>query len=461
MILFLIAFFFIFILICAKNIRYGIYAIIFLMPLYLWRFSFFSIPMTVLEIMVYILFLAWSLSKLALLLKQIKLKSKLQFNNIVYNTIKRKLFRDRYLVLNVGIILLFLGIIISTALSSDIRSSLGIFKGWFISPLLFFIVFINVIKKERHTGLVLTSWFASGVIVSVVSIFYLLIGDITFDGRLKAIFLSPNHLAMYLTPAFLIVVGFLLKETKFLIGNLIFSGKTIFFRKKMKVIVLLIIVIPLYFTYSYGAFLGIFAGILYLIIKNKDLKIKSIYLSGFFIFLFLGLIFLSSNKFNQIIDSSDRSSFHSRLMILNATGEIIKDNPIFGIGPGTFQKTYLSYAGKFNQPYLEWAVPQPHNIFLAFYLQTGLIGFAGFILILIWFFYHKNIILSHLNKKDKIGDVSVAAEIYIINVLMIYVLVHGLVDTTYWKNDLSLMFWLLIGLAVVNNTDFYRIKSKK
>ncbi|MCK4892180.1 MAG: hypothetical protein KAS78_05930, partial [Candidatus Pacebacteria bacterium] len=116
------------------------------MPLYLWRFSFFSIPMTVLEIMVYILFLAWSLSKLALLLKQIKLKSKLQFNNIVYNTIKRKLFRDRYLVLNVGIILLFLGIIISTALSSDIRSSLGIFKGWFISPLLFFIVFINVIK---------------------------------------------------------------------------------------------------------------------------------------------------------------------------------------------------------------------------------------------------------------------------------------------------------------------------
>lgn len=28
---------------------------------------------------------------------------------------------------------------------------------------------------------------------------------------------------------------------------------------------------------------------------------------------------------------------------------------------------------------------------------------------------------------------------------MIYALVHGLVDTTYWKNDLALMFWLIIG----------------
>ncbi len=33
--------------------------------------------------------------------------------------------------------------------------------------------------------------------------------------------------------------------------------------------------------------------------------------------------------------------------------------------------------------------------------------------------------------------------------LMIYILVHGLVDTTYWKNDLALMFWLIIGLGLI------------
>ncbi|MCK4524872.1 MAG: O-antigen ligase family protein, partial [Candidatus Andersenbacteria bacterium] len=118
-------------------------------------------------------------------------------------------------------------------------------------------------------------------------------------------------------------------------------------------------------------------------------------------------------------------------------GEIIKDNSLFGIGPGTFQETYLSYAEKFDEQYLEWAVPQPHNIFLAFYLQTGLIGFIGFVLILIWFFKRMNGAVPHSYN--------------IINVLMIYILIHGLVDTTYWKNDLSLMFWLLIGMAIVGN----------
>ena len=113
-------------------------------------------------------------------------------------------------------------------------------------------------------------------------------------------------------------------------------------------------------------------------------------------------------------------------MIWSAAGEIIKDNHVFGIGPGTFQKTYLSYAEKFDEPYLEWAVPQPHNIFLAFYLQTGLIGFVGFLLILYWFFSRKHLRMSPV----------------IANVLMIYILIHGLVDTTYWKNDLSVMFWM-------------------
>ena len=41
-------------------------------------------------------------------------------------------------------------------------------------------------------------------------------------------------------------------------------------------------------------------------------------------------------------------------------------------------------------------------------------------------------------------------EIYCI---MIYILAHGLVDTTYWKNDLSVVFWIIIGLMVVVKND--------
>jgi putative inorganic carbon (HCO3(-)) transporter len=412
------------------------------MPLYLLRFSIFGIPTTVLEMMIYILFLIWIINKIQ--------KHYLSFPRrrkpIV--TIKKNS------ILNVGIILLFFGVIISTALSSDLRASLGIFKGWFVDPFLFFVVFTSVIKKEKHIILVLKSWLASGVVVSLISIFYLLNNSLTFDGRLKAFFLSPNHLAMYLAPAFLIGLFFLLNNLSFLrrqestaaMNNSLRIIQTI---KKIfniqHLIFIVIISIPLYFTYSYGAFLGIFIGALYLVLKNKKLKIRNFYLVGFIFLILSGFIFITTNKFNQIINSDNRSSFHSRLMIWDASVEIIKDNPLLGIGPGTFQDAYLSYSKKFNEPYLEWAVPQPHNIFLAFYLQTGIIGSLGFILILIWFFScRRDEALPRLYWQ-------------VINVLMIYILVHGLIDTTYWKNDLSLMFWLLVGMKVI----LYRMPCDK
>ena len=59
---------------------------------------------------------------------------------------------------------------------------------------------------------------------------------------------------------------------------------------------------------------------------------------------------------------------------------MIEKNPLFGIGPGNFQNKYLEYQ-KYFPPYLEWSAPQPHNIFLAFWLESGLLGLAGFVII--------------------------------------------------------------------------------
>jgi len=406
------------------NLRSIVYLIIFIMPLYLWRFSIVGIPMNILEMMIYILFFVWTLNKIKNVISSKKGKS-----NIV-SVLKKNIFLKQFYLLHIGIVLLFLGAIISTAFSSDIRTSLGIFKGWFVSPFLFFIVFINIIKKREHIYWSLKSWIVSGICVSLISFYYLLSGNITFDSRLKAFYLSPNHLAMYLAPIIIILIYFLLNEKKE--------------NKLLNLILLIIVSIPLYFTYSYGAFLGILAGISYLLFKSKKFIYKNIFISIISVFLFLLLIFMSANKVEQIANSQSRSSFHSRMMIWNSAGKIIKDNPLFGIGPGTFQETYLSYSIKFDEPYLEWAVPQPHNIFLAFYLQTGLIGLIGFILILIWLFSYKNMVQF----------------VFITKALMIYTLVHGLVDTTYWKNDLAFIFWIIIGLNFFGSRNILKNNDK-
>jgi len=225
-----------------------------------------------------------------------------------------------------------------------------------------------------------------------------------------------------------------------------------FFKKKISRILLFtadcLLFIVIYLTYSYGAWLGIGGALIFILIiffRSRVLENKRhfFYLIIFFMLLvvFSFVWQIPSQKFQGFLDFS-YPSWQSRLIIWQSAGTIIKDHSLIGIGPGMFQKYYLDYQAKLS-PYLEWAVPQPHNLFLAFWLQTGLLGLIGFIWLLFKFFR------SGISKKTP------KKLLFVLMAAMIYILIHGLVDTTYWKNDLSIIFWLLIGIA---SNQFARLK---
>ncbi len=154
------------------------------------------------------------------------------------------------------------------------------------------------------------------------------------------------------------------------------------------------------------------------------------------IVLMLAFLFFQfgSQKMSDLVHFGSRSSAASRIMIWSAAGRIIRDNWLFGIGPNRFQDKYLEYQ-KYFPPYLEWSVPEPHNLLAAFWLQSGLLGLAGFMSLLwIW--------LKRIVKKEKTKIVVAAAAI------IIYILAHGLVDTTYFKQDLASIFWLAFLAAI-------------
>jgi O-antigen ligase len=148
---------------------------------------------------------------------------------------------------------------------------------------------------------------------------------------------------------------------------------------------------------------------------------------------------LGGRKIHDLTSLASRSSLSSRETIWQVSLDLIKQHPIAGIGPGNFQKEYLALQ-TFYPAYLEWAVPQPHNIFLAFWLQSGMIGFFGFMLVLAFVF--QTLLRSIKDKKNALLAASLL-------VYFIYTILHGLVDTPYWKNDLSVIFWICTFLALI------------
>jgi len=232
--IFLVWFFLSFAYLVRKDLHRGIYAVIFLMPAYLVRFALFGIPTTALEVIIYILFLFWIVS--------IREDAGRRGNISVFSKEDRMLFS--------GIALLFLGMIFSTLHSVNLRVSLGALKGWFIDPFLFFIVYISVIKSKKEIRKSLLSFVLSGFAVAAIAIMFALGGSLTFDGRLRAFYESPNYLAMYLTPAFLFAF--------FLFG---FGKRTDKNDRKAQAFILFILLSALLLTRSYGAALGAAAAL--------------------------------------------------------------------------------------------------------------------------------------------------------------------------------------------------------
>jgi O-antigen ligase len=392
-----------------KILKWGVYLIIFCLPLYLIRLKIFGIPTSVLELMIYGLFVLWLANK-------------------GYKGLWIALKHERLLVW--GIVLLIIGVSMATVFSWDLRVSAGIWKGWFVDAMLFFFVFVSVIKKEDIKN-IFSILIYSGLVISIISLVYLIQGNFNYQGRLQGIYNSPNFLAMAL--AIPLILSFCLLYRKQLLED---TGQRpseaspsvsaspltmrLGLRKVFLVIVFLVLVFVLFFTKSFGVLLGILAAlafglIVYLYNKNKRKEVLGIIILAFVIIFAFGLI--------KIKSSEGLKSFDARFVIWQTAWEAFETNPITGIGPGTFQDYF--------PPYPKWGVPQPHNIFLAFLLQTGIVGFIGFILILIWFFSARG------------GPAS--GWRLLLMLLMMYILAHGLVDTTYWKNDLSIIFWLIIG----------------
>jgi len=401
-------------------------AILFLTPAYLLKIGHW--PITVLELFLLIFFVVWVIKKL---------KEGADFEGVFYKL--ASLFGACYFW---ALILILIGVLISVILSADWRIGAGIFKAWILEPIIFSLILAEIIKNKKELKEAVFSLFAGIVLVAAGSLGYKFLGLLTFDGRLTGWYLSPNYLAMSLAPGFILAWWGIFAE----------GGKK---QKVFFSLAILILGLALYFTFSYGAWLGVLGGAwiaLFMAFRTKLIGKRKIIVAGLLVavfFLAVGSWQAHGEKLNNLL-KFDRSSWQSRLMVWQSAEKILESHWLFGVGPGLFQKYYLEYQSFFATPYLEWAVPQPHNLLLAWWVQAGLLGLLGFLVLLI--IYFKDIILAKQKPSAVLSDRAWEGKQLLsvfLAAAMGCILVHGLVDTTYWKNDLALIFWSIVSLNYI------------
>jgi O-antigen ligase len=401
-----------------KIITFLILAIIFCLPFYFIKIKYSWASLNLVEILIIALFLVWIFNR---------------------NT-KHKIQDTKYYM---SIILIIIGLVLSILSNKNYYIGLGILKGWFVLPIIFAIVlYDNLRRDESLLDKIFIVLFASGTFVAIEGIYYWLFGLITYDGRLRIYFDSPNQLAMFLAPALL--VGLKLGFDKLRVQAS--KGKAEPWKKILVIVGIVTIMFNLYLTKSYGAWLAIAAtlGVIFWL-KYRKIAAKK-YFAIYFIILiiFVGWIFFF--KLKNIQSLGNRSSLASREIIWKSAGLMVEKNPIFGIGPGNFQVTYLEYQ-KYFPPYLEWSAPQPHNIFLAFWLESGLLGLAGFIWLLILFFRGNKKTRQWRGSLEAARKRNFEAGLICLAIIL-YFIIHGLVDTTYWRNDMAVIFWTVVAINI-------------
>jgi O-antigen ligase len=115
---------------------------------------------------------------------------------------------------------------------------------------------------------------------------------------------------------------------------------------------------------------------------------------------------------------------------------MLEHYPITGAGLAGFETRLAPY---WNPTHTDRFI-YPHNLVLNFWSATGLLGLAAFLWLLVAAFR-----VSWRGWKT--GASQWRAIQFGVLLALVGIVIHGLVDVPYFKNDLSLEFWALLGIS--------------
>ncbi len=432
------------------------------------KFTVYGVPFTLIEWMIYVSFfiyilrslLAWNRSREGFMSNVSKQFYSMCRRFSPSGDWRRSLWTPITLIL-IGLLLPLVSSLFeeSSLAGMDRTMLLGILKGWFIAPLMYFYLMQHVLPGLKAIRRCFEWYTISAVFLSLWGILQFVFHfTVTPDGRVSGPFESANYLALYIMPAAVFV---LVRLWHILSVPREYDGLVGLFRKlfhvedSLSVSTLVrygffagMLLFAMYLTRSFGAFLGLFGalfgyGIYHFFFSYWKVPFRKALLWCSVVFVGLavvgGIFFVTGDrgKFNQMFNVAGRSSSSVRLQVWTVAGDLIGKNFFLGVGAGQFERLYGNEATKIlgREPY-EKTMLHPHNIFLMFWLSSGLVGLVGFVWLLVLLFLQ----VIRMPKHDGVKRMALVCL-----TMLVAILLHGMVDTPMWKNDLALEFWMIVG----------------
>lgn len=204
--------------------------------------------------------------------------------------------------------------------------------------------------------------------------------------------------------------------------------------------------LSLLFTQSRGGCIGFLAGFIFLLpLKIYMMKRNSIWGSMKKICVCIAVIaVLIGGVFSQF-DKLSRSYDHERILLWTSSYHMWEDHKIFGVGLANWEEAYKS---KYILPEAkEPDLTMPHNVFMIFLSQTGIIGTIGYLVFFLGtlFFLIKKI----LNGSDN----------YLYYAMLwafITITVHGLVDSGITNKFAIRVFFSYAGVTLAMDRQVYK-----
>ncbi len=377
-----------------KHYKWSLIVLAGLLPLYMIRFDV-GIPFTLLEILILI-----TIARFFTL--QPKLKSLLWKNKALP-----------------GIIILLIAATIGIFVAPDTYSALGIWNAYFIEPIFLFLIYTSTLKKQDWPH-VFSAFMISALFVSLFGIFQWVFNigiPVPWDieRRITSIFPYPNAVGLYVAP---------------IIGIAVTSLITKMHKPILPILTVIFGSIAIVLAETEAAFVAIPAGLLIAFLFSKARAKMKLITAG--ISALIGLLLFAFIPIVKTKLTLQDYSGQVRLSQWSETMEMLKTRPLFGSG----LNGYPEALAPFHDPSLYEIFQYPHNLFLNIWTELGLLGILGFFIL--------TFAALRYSSRDPLSIVVIAS--------LSIMLIHGMVDVPYFKNDLAVMTWVLLAVLFMQRS---------